>query len=255
MTTFGSYARYYDLLYRSKDYDAEAGYVLGLIRRHAPDCRSLLDLGCGTGVHACAFARAGYEVVGIDRSEEMLARARERQARPDCAGPVQFVESDIRSFSLPRRFDAVVALFHVISYLPADNDLEAAFARVREHLDPGGLFIFDYWYGPAVLKDRPERRVKVLEDDEVKITRIATPTMHPSDHLVDVDYELQATEKATGRGERFAETHRMRYLFQPELELLLGKHRLKPIAFCEWLSDTPPSEASWNGVAIAVAAS
>ena len=255
MTPFGSCARYYDLLYRTKDYAAEAAYVLQLIRRCAPDCRSLLDLGCGTGVHACVFSHAGYEVVGIDRSEEMLAQARDKQKRldPKEPGSVQFTQGDIRNFRLTREFDAVVALFHVISYLPTDDDIEAAFARVREHLNSRGLFIFDFWYGPAVLADRPERRVKVLEDDNVKIIRTATPTMHASGNLVDVKYEFEVTEKTSGRCEELTEDHRVRYLFQPELESLLCKNRLKPVACNEWLSDKPTSESSWNAVMTAIA--
>lgn len=81
MTPFGAYSRYYDLLYATKDYAKEAAYISGIVKRHGPGARTLLDLGCGTGVHSCAFARAGYQVVGVDRSETMLERARERAAK------------------------------------------------------------------------------------------------------------------------------------------------------------------------------
>ena len=64
---------------------------------------------------------------------------------------------------LKRGYDVVVALFHVISYLPDNSDLEAAFARIREHMKPGGILIFDYWYGPAVLTDRPPRGSRRLK--------------------------------------------------------------------------------------------
>jgi len=257
MTPFGGYARYYDLLYRGKDYGAEVGYVLSLLRQFVPNARTLLDLGCGTGIHAVAFARAGYEVVGVDRSGEMLAHAREKQNPLDLgdAGSMRFLQSDIRTVALSRKFDAVVALFHVISYLPANDDLEATFARVREHLNPGGLFIFDFWYGPAVLATRPERRAKVFEDDELKIVRTATPTMHVNDNLVDVDYDIRITDKVSGRCEQLNETHRMRYLFKPELDSLFFRHGLFPVAFAEWLSEKVPDDSSWNVVLVAQAKS
>ena len=230
----------------------------GIINRHASDARRLLDLGCGTGIHACAFAKAGYHVTAIDRSEEMLEQARERAKREldsDSPGSIEFIRGDIRDFGLSRLFDVVVALFHVISYLPKNDDLDAAFARIREHLDPKGILVFDYWYGPAVLTDRPAQRVKIFEDNDVKIVRIATPTLHVNDNLVDVSYDLLVIEKASGRCEELGENHRMRYLFQPELELLLARHQLRPIAFTEWLSDRTPNEASWNGVVTAAAKS
>jgi SAM-dependent methyltransferase len=159
LSVFGAYSHYYDLLYEDKNYSKEVEFVSAIIRRHAPDARTVLDLGCGTGIHACAFAREGYQVTGLDRSAEMLARARDRLKQAVSNGsPVDFRQSDIRDFKLTHRFDVVVALFHVISYLPANADLDAAFAQIREHLNPGGLLIFDHWYGPAVLTDRPTPR-------------------------------------------------------------------------------------------------
>ena len=77
---FDAYAAYYDLLYRDKDYAGEAAYVHGLIRRYAPGARDILELGCGTGRHAEALMDLGFRVTGVDRSGEMVARARERAA-------------------------------------------------------------------------------------------------------------------------------------------------------------------------------
>jgi SAM-dependent methyltransferase len=256
MTVFGAYSRHYDLLYKTKDYVKEVEYVSRMLARHAPEARTLLDLGCGTGIHACAFARAGYRVMGVDSSETMLDQARERAKREikrDCCGAVEFVRGDIRHFDLSQHFDVVVALFHVVSYLPTNDDLHAAFSRIREHLTAKGLLIFDHWYGPAVLIDLPRQRVKSYEDDALKIVRIATPNLHLNDNLVDVNYEFLLIDKVSSCCEQFTENHRMRYLFRPELQDILTQHKLQTIGFTEWLSDDPPSATSWSTVVTATA--
>ena len=256
MSIFGAYSRYYDLLYKSKDYASEAEYVSRIVERHATSAQTLLDLGCGTGIHACAFAQAGYQVTAIDRSPEMLDQARERAKRPPAPqgpGSIEFIEGDIRTFSLPLKFDVIVALFHVISYLPGNDDLDATFAKIRQHLEPNGILIFDCWYGPGVLTDPPAQRAKIFEDDDVNIVRIATPTLFVNENLVDVAYNILVLEKSSGRYQQLTENHRMRYLFYPELEFLLSKHHLKPIEFTQWLSDKAPSETTWNAVLTATA--
>src|SRR5512139_1278741 len=179
MTVFGTYSRYYNLFYRDKDYTGEAEYVHGLIQQHRPGAGSLLDLGCGTGRHAFLLAEKGYAVAGVDRSEEMLAVANSQvatavrvEARSPVAVPPAFHLGDLRTVRLGRTFDAVVSLFHVMSYQTTNNDLREAFATAREHLAPGGVFIFDCWYGPAVLTDRPAVRVKRLEDESIYVTRV-----------------------------------------------------------------------------------
>jgi SAM-dependent methyltransferase len=254
LSVFGAYSHYYDLLYEDKNYSKEVEFVSAIIRRHAPDARTVLDLGCGTGIHACAFAREGYLVTGLDRSADMLAKARERrtQARANGSVHVDFQQGDIRDFKLTARFDVVVALFHVIGYLPANADLEATFARIREHLQPGGLLIFDHWYGPAVLTNRPAPRIKTFENNEVKIIRIATPALLVNDNLVDVRYDLTIVEKTSGHCGQVVENHRMRYLFWPEIESLLSRHGLHPVEFREWLSGRVPDQSSWNTFVAAV---
>src|SRR5262249_22801941 len=78
MTVFVLYSRYYVLLYRDKDYGAESDYLRSVLALHAPGARQLLDLGCGTGSHALALAARGFDVVGVDISEGMIARAQQR---------------------------------------------------------------------------------------------------------------------------------------------------------------------------------
>jgi SAM-dependent methyltransferase len=188
MTVFGGYARYYDLLYRDKDYRGETDFVERLIRRHAPDACRILELGCGTGIHGIMLAEKGYEIVGLDRSEDMLSAAAQRVAglSQAIAKRVRFIRGDVRDFQVEGRFDAVVSLFHVLSYQLTNDDLRAVFSRVKTHLAPGGAFIFDCWYGPAVLTDRPTIRVKRFADDSTSVTRIAVPTLHPNLNRVDI---------------------------------------------------------------------
>jgi hypothetical protein len=101
--------------------------------------------------------------------------------------------------------------------------------------------------------DLPRQRVKSYEDEVLKIVRIATPSLHLNDNLVDVNYEFLLIDKASSRCEQFMENHRMRYLFRPELEAMLTQHNLQTIGFTEWLSDEPPRPTSWNTVVTATA--
>lgn len=251
MSVFGAYSRYYDFLYQDKNYSKEVEFVSSIVRHHAPDAKTILDLGCGTGIHAWGFAQKGYLVTGVDRSADMLAKACEKEG----IGPVtiEFQQGDIRDLNLSRRFDVIVALFHVVGYLPGNVDLDAAFARIRQHLEPEGLLIFDHWYGPAVLTERPTPRVKTFENDEVKIIRVATPTLLVNDNLVDVRYDLTIVEKDSGRCREIAENHRVRYFFWPEIEFLLARHGFERVEFGEWLSNREPDQSSWNTFVAAMA--
>jgi len=253
VSVFGAYSRYYNLFYKDKDYAGEAAYVHDLVKKHHPGAQSLLDLGCGTGKHAFLLGERGLDVAGVDRSEEMLAVAKARLAEGNAsAARLSFHQGDIRTIRLARSFDVVVSLFHVMSYQTGNDDLLAAFATAREHLNPGGVFIFDCWYGPAVLTGRPAVRVKRLEDEEISVIRIAEPVMHPNDNLVEVNYQVLVRDKATGAVDELKETHRMRYLFRPEIELLLAGAGMKLVAAAEWMTDSEPGFDTWGACFVAV---
>ena len=246
---FDRYGRYFDLLYRDKDYQGEVNYLVRSLRRFGLATGSLLEFGCGTGRHGQLLAAAGYRVHGIDRSEQMIARA---HAQPPTAGFTCEV-GDICSFQAGRAFDAVLSLFHVVSYQTSNEDLVAVFRNARGHLNAGGIFLFDVWYGPAVQAQRPTERVKTVEDDAIAVERAAHPTWRVNENRVDVHYRVAIRDKATGRVDRLEELHPMRYFSLPELDLLAsftGFHR----EFAEeFMSGQPPAETTW-GVCVAMRA-
>lgn len=253
LSVFAAYSRYYDLLYRDKDYAGEAAYVRGLLERHAPGARRIIEIGCGTGGHACELAALGLEVFGVDMSDGMLEAAEMKRTAlaPAVANRLRFTHGDARSVRLGEKADAVISLFHVMSYQSSDADLSAAFVSAREHLQPGGVFVFDCWYGPAVLTERPTVAVKLLDDVETSIKRVAEPVMHLAENVVDVNYTVFVHDRKTAESETLHETHRMRYLFTPEIEVLLAANGMKLVAAYEWMTDRAPGPHSWSACFVA----
>jgi len=244
---FSDYARYYDLLYKDKDYAAEADYVAGLIRKFHPTVKSILELGSGTGIHASLLAERGFSVHGIERSPGMFSRSLALIRNMSAGnGRLAFSQGDIREVRLNKRFDAVIALFHVISYQTTNEDVTAAFKTAREHLNPDGVFIFDVWYGPAVLTERPAVRIKRMADEQTEITRLAEPTLYPNENRVDVNYHVFVRARATRAVAELKETHAMRYFFKPEIERIAADAGFQCLHAEEWLSGRAIGSDTWG---------
>jgi len=248
MTNFSDYAQYYDLFYQDKNYASEAQYVERLIGENSVRTSCILDIGSGTGRHAIHLAEAGFDVHGVDMSAAMVDKAEERLAGldPDVMKRLRFSHADLRKLALDDRYDAIVALFHVMSYQVSNRDVDQALKAVRAHCDTGGLFIFDCWYGPAVLRANPELRVKTFEQGQLKVTRIAEPEHIHEDNLVIVNYTIQVQDRETGSCQEFHEAHKMRYFFLPELRQLLAQSGFSIMTTYEWMTFSDPSSDSWN---------
>lgn len=247
MEAFKSYSAYYDLIYRDKDYRGEVSYVRHLIDRYSPSGKSVLELGCGTGRHAVLLQQRGLHVTGVDKSAGMLQLARNRLNGSD----LKFLEGDILNFRSNTQYDIVVSLFHVMSYMNGKEDLKAAFTTAFEHLQEGGIFIFDCWHGPAVLNDPPVSRQKKFEDETLEVKRRSYPEWMKEKNLVNVRFEVEILEKQTGNVTCIEELHPMRYWFEDEIAETLGLSGFSLLSAQEWLSGGALSDRSWNACYVA----
>jgi SAM-dependent methyltransferase len=248
MNIFGSYSKYYNLLYNEKNYRTEAEFVDTIISKYANAAKTLLDLGCGTGRHDINLV-SKYTITGVDRSPEMLTYAKElaeKKTNRKESSKLVFLQGDIRKICLDQQFDCIISLFHVMSYLNSNNDIKDVLKTVKFHLNPKGVFVFDFWYGPAVLTKKPSIRVKRMEDDDTRITRVAEPVIYPNDNIVDVNYTILALDKKTKMTQELKETHRMRYLFLPEIKMLLSEAGFEIYEFGEWLTGGETGLRTWN---------
>lgn len=123
---FDAYAAYYDLLYQDKNYHKEAKYILRLLEGNGISSGKILELGSGTGKHAEEFAKMGFFVHGIDLSPEMVQKANHRNNN-NLEGQLLFEVGDVRDFEAGKKFDAVISLFHVISYQIKNEDIQEMF--------------------------------------------------------------------------------------------------------------------------------
>lgn len=254
MTTFDLYAAYYDLLYSDKDYASEVDYILGILPAGLPLGARILELGCGTGGHAFELATRGFRVHGIDISENMVVIARSRLAALPAVvrERLSFDCADMRGFHAGKsQFDLALSLFHVMSYATTNADQQAAFASARHHLAPGGLFVFDFWYGPAVLSDRPRHATKNVANEDISVLRKTVPVMRINQNCVDVCFEVTIAPRAEARAQTFNERHRMRYLFLPEIEESLAASGFEMMSSQAWLTREPLDDRSWYGCVVA----
>ena len=254
MTVFGAYANFYDALYAGKDYPAECDFLEEIFQQHAGNpIRTILDVGCGTGGHALQMARRDFEVTGVDRSGPMLSVARTKAASLKVAHVPVFREGDARTLDLATKFDVVMSMFAVISYMTANEDLMGVFRAARKHLNPGGLFIFDAWYGPAVLADRPTDRYKIVESDGERILRFVRPEIDPFRHIVNVHYRvLRIRDREVV--EEIEEMHPMRFLFPQEIISYLGSAGFRVLRICPFMRISENiGERDWNMAVVAEA--
>ena len=178
-SAFEDYSTYYNFLYQGKDYQGEVNYLESIFSQHRLQGKDLLEFGSGTGGHASILSGRGFKICGVEQSAKMVAQAK-------ISENFTCVQGDVRSVDMAKTFDAVISLFHVMSYQIGNNDLKAVFYNAAKHLNSNGLFIFDFWYSPAVYAQQPEVRIKRMSNNEYEVLRIAEPKIINSENRVDV---------------------------------------------------------------------
>lgn len=209
-------APYYDELMSHVPYEKWVEFTVEQCAKHHVGGKRLLELGCGTGEIAVRLAKAGYDVTGVDLSEEMLTVGMEKAMTNKI--PVQFVKQNIVELEGFAHLDVIVSYLDVMNYITNAHDLERVFEHVYESLSPNGLFIFD-----------------VHDDQFVETDRIGQTFVEHTDNVTyiwecDSDQQGRMTHYLTffirqpdGSYEKFTETHQQHVLAREYYEQLLKK--------------------------------
>ncbi len=223
------FARYYDFIYHDLvNYAGDVDFLEAVFRRWMPASpESILDLGCGTGNHDLPLARKGHTVTGLDLSASQLAVAR---AKAKEAGlPIRFARGDMRAFDLGQTFDAAVCMFGAFGYLLRTNDVLGCLRSVRRHLNPGGLFVFEFWQSSAA---RPAGFQGWFHNTgpEYELVRLSESRYDPRTRLLPVEFRFFVFRR--GRVvDRFDETHVIRTYPREEMRSLLRNGGFDVLAF------------------------
>ena len=236
---FDKIGNYYDLIYKDKENEREVDYIISLLKSYGNQGNTILEFGSGTGRHGRILAEKGFELHGIERSGSMVKSAK-------LINGFTCQEGDITEVNLSKKFDNIISLFHVVSYLTKNKDIKKLFLNANNHLKKEGLFIFDVWYSPAVNSIKPETRIKRFSNEEVSITRIAEPAIIVNKNVVEVNYTYLVTDKKKDNNLEIKEKHPMRHFSLPEIEFISDETGFKIIQSEEWITGENPSERTWG---------
>lgn len=139
--SYRRFAKHYDLLTRNVDYDLIASMYDFLAEKYGKKGATLLDLGCGTGSICERMCKMGYDVIGVDSSEEMLSEAYSKKCEEGL--DIQYVCQDMTKLELYGKVDITVSSLDSLNHLYSEKEFITAINKVSEYTNIGGLFIFD----------------------------------------------------------------------------------------------------------------
>jgi len=251
MQAYSGFAEVYDTFMDNVPYDAWTQHLIALMKENGvPEGALVCELGCGTGAVTRRLSAAGFDMIGIDSSEEMLAVAADRQAELSAAGTageILYLNQDMREFELYGTVAAVVSICDCMNYITEPGDLLTVFRLVNNYLDPGGVFLFDM--------NTPYKYETELADHTFAESREDCAFIWDNSYDAETklnEYDLTVfSRKPEGDYQRFDEVHVQRAWTEEGVRKLLAHAGLKVTAVYGGLTHDAPGEDTDRMVFIA----
>lgn len=246
MEAYTSFAMVYDMFMDNIPYKEWCRYITGLLRDQGIEDGLVLDLGCGTGTLTELLAGEGYDMIGVDSSEEMLEIAAEKQR--SSGREILYLLQDMREFELYGTVRAVISICDSINYLLEYQDLVDTFRLVNNYLDPGGIFLFDlntrYKY-EVLLADR------TIAENREEGSFIWDNYFDKDSRVNEYDLALfipenpeESRKESGGRYRKYQETHFQKAFDLEEIFQALGEANLELIGCYDAFTREAPREDS-----------
>ncbi len=220
MEAYQSFARVYDLFMDDVDYGTWSRFLTEKLKKYGIRDGLVLDLGCGTGKMTELLSAAGYDMIGVDGSPDMLEEAQEKKL--ESGRDILYLLQDMREFELYGTVRAVVSCCDSLNYILEREELLQVFRLVNNYLDPGGLFCFDF---------STEEKYRQIGEDTIADSReegsfIWENYYDPEEKINEYDLTFFLREES-GLYRKFEETHYQRAYTLPEIKELLEGAGLK----------------------------
>ena len=239
MEAYSSFSQVYDLFMDNVPYEDWSRYVTGLLAEYGITDGLVLDLGCGTGKMTRLLADAGYDMIGVDYSEEMLEVARERQDEQN-RDDILYLMQDMREFELYGTVRAVISICDSINYILEEDDLRHVFELVNNYLDPKGIFIFDL---NTVYKYRELRGVNTISENREESSFIWDNYFYEDEMVNEYDLTLFIREK-DNLYRKYEELHYQKAYELEQVKRLLEEAGMEFVAAYDAFTHEPVREDS-----------
>lgn len=220
---YSDLAEIYDQLYLNIfDYKEDAEFVDSVLKKYK--IKAFLELGCGSGHLANLLVKKGYKITGIDLHEEMLQIARMRLPE------VEFIQQDIRSLKLNRKFDAIIAMGRMFTYMTTNQDVESSIRSIASCLNPNGIFLFDNFSAVHFVKNFQEN-MEIIHEAEIgkrKIKRISKNAWNLK-HGVTFNWHAKYFIEEKGKTREIEDHSVLRAFFPEELEYYLNREGMRVV--------------------------
>ena len=240
LEAYTGFAAVYDIFMDNVPYEEWGEYIHSLLKDRGIEDGILLDLGCGTGTMTEKLADYGYDMIGVDNSEEMLAEAVEK--REQSGRSILYLNQDMREFELYGTVRAVISLCDTMNYLTEYDDLVNVCRLVNNYLDPQGIFIFDFntrYKYEEILGDR------TIAENREECSFIWDNYYYEDEKINEYDLSLFIeTDKDSGLYRKYEETHYQRAYTLEEMKKLIRKSGLEFVTAYDAFSKNAPMDTS-----------
>lgn len=235
---YGSFASVYDTFMSDVPYEEWAGYLTGLLKEHGVNDGLVLDLGCGTGTLTEILAKRGYDMIGVDNSEDMLEIAKDKQEQSGL--DILYLLQDMREFELFGTVRAVVSICDSVNYITEEEELRTVFSLVNNYLDPGGIFIFDF---NTVHKYRDVLGEQTIAENREEGSFIWDNYYDEEEEINEYDLTLFIREEE-GLYRKYEETHYQKAYSLASIVRLISQSGLSFVAAYDAFTRNQPDENS-----------
>lgn len=244
MEAYTGFARVYDIFMDNVPYGEWGRYLYSLLREYGVGSGLVLDLGCGTGAMTEILAGYGYDMIGVDNSEDMLEIALEKKMQSGY--DILYLLQDMREFELYGTVRAVVSVCDSVNYITDPDELSEVFRLVNNYLDPGGIFIFDF---NTEYKYREILGEQTIAEDRGECSFIWDNCYYEEERINEYDLTLFIRDEAASHADselyrKYQETHFQRGYTLDEVRGLIARSGLEFVAAYDAFTKEEPGEKS-----------